>query len=52
MELGEDLFKKENCNNKEEFIQKMKTDSYYLIGIILDVLSKELKIIFCIYLED
>ena len=49
-EVGEDwenLFKGEKCNKN-----KIGTDGYYLGSIIIEVLSKELKIIFGIYLWD
>ena len=51
-EIGEELFKEEKCNNKEEYIRKIRTDGYFLGDIILEILSKELKIIFDIYLDD
>ena len=51
-EVGEDLFKEEKCKSKEEYINKIRKDGCYLGRIILEVLSKELKIIFGIYLGD
>ena len=51
-EVGEDLFKEKKCKSKEEYISKIRKDGCYLGRIILEVLSKELKIIFGIYLGD
>ena len=51
-EVGEDLFKEKKCKSKEDNISKIRKDNCYLGGIILEVLSKELKIIFGIYLGD
>ena len=51
-EIGDELFKEENCANKSEYVKNIRTDGYYLGGIILEILTKELKIIFGIYLED
>ena len=50
--IGKDLFLEEKCSNKREYIKKIREDGAYLNGIILEVLSKRLKILFGIYLED
>ena len=46
------MLKEEKCKSKEEYINKIRKNGCYLGGIILEVLSKELKIIFGIYLGD
>ena len=51
-EFGEDLFKEEKCKNKKEYIEKVRTDGFYLGGIALGIIAKKCKLIIGIYMED
>ena len=51
-EFGKDLFLEEKLRNKDEYLKHIRTDGYYLGGIVLEIIAKKTGIIFGIFLED
>ena len=46
------LFKEENCDTKKEYIEKERSDGYFLSGIILETMVKKTHLIVRIYKND
>jgi len=46
------LFKEENCDTKKEYIEKARSDGYFLSGITLETMVKKTHLIVGIYKND
>ena len=46
------LFKEENCDTKKEYIEKARSDGYFLSGITLETMVKKTHLIVRIYKND